>query len=88
MVALYVLPLVVLAVFHIRPYAGERKILIPTIQGFHAVIGAGDKPPAFIKDRLHGKLVMLKCKVCFRSSVIGVLRADMFYRCHRLPQSL
>ena len=33
-VAFYILPLVVLAVFHIRPYAGECKILIPAIQGF------------------------------------------------------
>ena len=87
-VALYVLPLVVLAVPHICPYAGEGKIFLPAVEGFQPEVPPGDKPPRFIKDGLHGELVMLKGQIGFGCPVVGVLRTDMLYRCHRLLQSL
>ncbi len=59
-VALYVLPLLVLAVFEIGAHTGDCKIFITAIQRGNAVIVTGNKPPIFIKGGLHGKLVMLK----------------------------
>ena len=59
-VALYVLPFLVLAVFEIGTHTGDCKIFITTIQRRNAVIVTGDKPPVFIKGGFHGKLVMLK----------------------------
>ena len=59
-VALYVLPFLVLAVFEIGAHTRYGKILPVTIQRGNAVIVTGDKPPIFIKGGLHGKLVMLK----------------------------
>ena len=59
-VALYVLPFLVLAVFQIGAHTGDCKIFITTIQRGNAVIVTGEKPPIFIKSGLHGKFVMLK----------------------------
>ena len=51
------------------------KILAAAVQRGQPVVLAGDKPASFIKDGLHGKLVMLKKQVLFGGSVVGVLRA-------------
>ena len=59
-VALYVLPFLVLAVFQIGAHTRYGEILPAAIKGRNAVIITGDKPPVFIKGGLHGKLVMLK----------------------------
>ena len=59
-VALYVLPFLVLTVFHIGAHTRYGEIFITTIQRGNAVIVTGEKPPIFIKRGLHGKLVMLK----------------------------
>ena len=59
-VALYVLPFLVLAVFQIGAHTRYGKIFITTIQRGNAVIVTGDKPPVFVQCGLHGKLVMLK----------------------------
>jgi hypothetical protein len=59
-VALYVLPFLVLAVFEIGAHTRYGEILAAAIQRGNAVIVTGDKPPVFIKGGLHGKLVMLK----------------------------
>ena len=60
MVALYVLPFLVFPIAEICPHTGDGKILPITIQRGQPVVLAGDKPPAFIKDRLHGKFVVLE----------------------------
>ena len=60
MVALYVLPLLVLAVFQIGAHTRYGEIFPAAIKGRYAVIITGEKPPIFIKSGLHGKLVMLK----------------------------
>ena len=39
------------------------------------------KPAGFIKDGLHGKLVMLKQQILFGGSVVGVFRVDMLECC-------
>ena len=59
-VALYVLPFLVLAVFQIGAHTGDCKIFITTIQRGNAVIVTGKKPPIFIKSGIHGKFVMFK----------------------------
>ena len=58
--ALYVLPFLVLAVFEIGAHTRYGEILAAAIQRGNAVIVTGDKPPVFIQCGLHGKLVMLK----------------------------
>ena len=60
MVALYVLPFLVFAVFQIGAHTRYGEIFPAAIKGRYAVIITGEKPPIFIKRRLHGKLVMLK----------------------------
>ena len=59
-VALYVLPFLVLAVFEIGAHTRYGEIFPAAIQRGNAVIVTGEKPPIFIKGGLHGKLVMLK----------------------------
>lgn len=85
-VALYVLPLAVLFILHIRLQAGDYKIFLPAIHSLNLVTFTGNHPSGFILYWLHVKFVMLKGQVLFGCSVIGILRADMFYRCHRLPR--
>ena len=46
------------------------------------------EPPGFVKGGLHGKLVMLKGQIGFGGSIVGIFRADMLDRCHRLHLSL
>ena len=87
-VALDVLPFAVLAVPQVCPYAGQGKILVPAVQRVQPVVLPGNEPPGFIKGGLHGKLVMLKGQIGFRGSVVGIFRADMLDRCHRLHLSL
>ena len=86
-VALYVLPPAVLFILHVRPQAGDRKILIPAIHSFNLVTFTWNHPPGFILYWFHVKFIMLKGQILFCRSVIGVFRADMFYRCHRLLRS-
>ena len=59
-VALYVLPFLVLAVFEIRTHTGDCKIFLTAIQRGNAVIVTENKPPVSVQCGLHGKLVMLK----------------------------
>ena len=57
-------------------------IILPVaVQCGQPVVLAGDKPAGFIKDGLHGKLVMLKEQVLFGGSVVGVFRVDMLECC-------
>ena len=51
-------------------YLADRNILVDQ-----------SKPAGFIKDGLHGKLVMLKKQVLFGGSVVGVFRVDMLECC-------
>ena len=60
MVALYVLPFLVFAVFEIGAHTGDCKIFITAIQRGNAVIVTENKPPVSVQCGLHGKLVMLK----------------------------
>ena len=60
MVALYVLPFLVLAVFHIGAHTGDCKIFLTAIQRGNAVIVTDNKPPVPVQCGFHGKLVMLK----------------------------
>ena len=59
-VALYVLPFLVLAVFQIGAHTGYGEIFPAAIQRGNAVVLTENKPPVFIKCGLHGKFVMLK----------------------------
>ena len=61
--------------------AGNGKILPVAVQRGQPVVLAGDKPAGFIKDGLHGKLVMLKEKILLGGSVVGVFRVDMLECC-------
>ena len=83
-VALYVLPFLVFPIAEICPHTGNGEILPAAIQRGQPVVLAGDKPPAFIKDGLHGKLVVLEQQVLFGGSVVGIFRADMFEYRQRL----
>lgn len=78
MVALYVLPFLVLAIAEIRPHTRNGKIIAAAVQRRYAVVLPRHKPPRFITDGLHGKLVMLESEVGFGCAIVGVLRADMF----------
>ena len=60
MVALYVLPLLVLAVFQIGAHTGDCKIFITTIQRGNEIACPRNNLPVFIKSGLHGKFVMFK----------------------------
>ncbi len=60
MVALYVLPLLVLAVFQIGAHTRYGKIFITAIQRGNEIACPRNNLPVFIKSGLHSKLVMLK----------------------------
>ena len=59
-VAFHIFPPLVLPIAEICPHTGNGKILAAAVQRGQPVVLAGDKPAGFIKDGLHGKLVMLK----------------------------
>ena len=80
-VAFHIFPPLVLLIAEICPHTGNGKILPAAVQRGQPVVLAGDKPAGFIKDRLHGKLVMLKQQVLFGGSVVGVFRVDMLECC-------
>ena len=60
MVALYVLPLLVLAVFQIGAHTRYGEIFLTAIQRGNEITCPRNNLPVFIKRWLHGKLVMLK----------------------------
>ena len=74
-VAFHIFPPLVLPVAEICPHTRNGKILAAAVQCGQPVVLTGDKPAGFIKNGLHGKLVMLKKQVLFGGSVVGVLRA-------------
>ena len=74
-VAFHIFPPLVFLIVEICPHTGNGKILPAAVQRGQPVVLAGDKPAGFIKDGLHGKLVMLKEQVLFGGSVVGVFRA-------------
>ena len=80
-VAFHIFPPLVLPIAEICPHTGNGKILPAAVQRGQPVVLAGDKPAGFIKDGLHGKLVMLKKQVLFGGSVVGVFRVDMLECC-------
>ena len=80
-VAFHIFPPLVLPIAEICPHTGNGKILPAAVQRGQPVVLAGDKPAGFIKDGLHGKLVMLKEKILFGGSVVGVFRVDMLECC-------
>ena len=80
-VAFHIFPPLVLLVAEICPHTGNGKILAAAVQRGQPVVLAGDKPAGFIKDGLHGKLVMLKEKILLGGSVVGVFRVDMLECC-------
>jgi len=80
-VAFHIFPPLVLSIAEICPHTGNGKILPAAVQRGQPVVLAGDKPAGFIKDGLHGKLVMLKKQVLFGGSVVGVFRVDMLECC-------
>ena len=80
-VAFHIFPPLVLLIAEICPHTGNGKILAAAVQRGQPVVLAGDKPAGFIKDRLHGKLVMFKQQVLFGGSVVGVFRVDMLECC-------
>ena len=80
-VAFHIFPPLVFLIAEICPHTGNGKILPAAVQHGQPVVLAGDKPAGFIKDGLHGKLVMLKQQVLFGGSVVGVFRVDMLECC-------
>ena len=80
-VAFHIFAPLVLPVAEICPHTGNGKILAAAVQRGQPVVLAGDKPAGFIKDGLHGKLVMLEKQVLFSGSVVGVFRVDMLECC-------
>ena len=74
-VAFHIFPPLVFLIAEIGPHTRNGKILAAAVQRGQPVVLAGDKPAGFIKDGLHGKLVMLKEQVLFGGSVVGVFRA-------------
>ena len=80
-VGLHIFPFLVFAIAEICPHTGNGKILPAAVQRGQPVVLAGDKPAGFIKDGLHGKLVMLEKQVLFSGSVVGVFRVDMLECC-------
>ena len=80
-VAFHIFPPLVLPIAEICPHTRHGKILAAAVQRGQPVVLAGDKPAGFIKDGLHGKLVMLKKQVLFSGSVVGVFRVDMLECC-------
>jgi len=80
-VAFHIFPPLVLPIAEICPHTGNGKILPAAVQRGQPVVLAGDKPAGFIKDGLHGKLVMLEKQVLFGGSVVGIFRVDMLECC-------
>ena len=80
-VAFHIFPPLVFLIAEIGPHTRNGKILPVAVQRGQPVVLAGDKPAGFIKDGLHGKLVMLKKQVLFGGSVVGVFRVDMLECC-------
>ena len=80
-VAFHIFPPLVLPVAEICPHTRNGKILPAAVQRGQPVVLAGNKPAGFIKDGLHGKLVMLKKQVLFGGSVVGIFRVDMLECC-------
>ena len=80
-VAFHIFPPLVLLIAEICPHIRNGKIFPAAVHRGQPVVLAGDKPAGFIKDGLHGKLVMLKQQVLFGSSVVGVFRVDMLECC-------
>ena len=80
-VAFHIFPPLVLLIAEICPHTGNGKILPAAVQRGQPVVLAGDKPAGFIKDGLHGKLVMFKKQVLFGGSVVGIFRVDMLECC-------
>src|SRR5699024_12377740 len=74
-VAFHIFPPLVFLIAEICPHTGNGKIFPAAVQRGQPVVLAGDKPAGFIKDRLHGKLVMFKQQVLFGGSVVGIFRA-------------
>ncbi len=59
MVALYVLPFLILAVFQIEAHTSYGEIFIITaIQRGNEIVCPRNNLPVFIKSGLHGKLIM------------------------------
>ena len=77
-VALYVLPFLVFPIAEICPHTGDSKIIAPAVEGRYAVVLPRYQPPGFIKDGLHGKLVMLEQQILFGCPVVCIFRAEMF----------
>ena len=80
-VAFHIFPPLVFLIAKICPHTRNGKILPAAVQRGQPVVLAGDKPAGFIKDGLHGKLVMLKQQVLFGGSVVGVFGVDMLECC-------
>ena len=80
-VTFHIFPPLVFLIAEICPHTGNGKILPAAVQRGQPVVLAGDKPAGFIKDGLHGKLVMLKEKILLGGSVVGVFRVDMLECC-------
>ena len=80
-VAFHIFPPLVFLIAEIGPHTRNGKILPVAVQRGQPVVLAGDKPAGFIKDGLHGKLVMLKEKILLGGSVVGVFRVDMLECC-------
>ena len=80
-VAFHIFPPLVFLIAEIGPHTRNGKILPVAVQRGQPVVLAGDKPAGFIKDGLHGKLVMLKQQVLFGGSVVGIFRVDMLECC-------
>ncbi len=83
-VAFHIFPPLVFLIAEICPHTRNGKILPAAVQRGQPVVLAGDKPAGFIKDGLHGKLVMLKKQVLFGGSVVGIFRVDMLECCQPL----
>ena len=77
-VALYVLPFLVFSIAEICPHTSNSEIVAPAVKGRNTVILPRYQPPVFIKDGLHGKLVMLEQQILFGCPVVCIFRAEMF----------
>ena len=80
-VAFHIFPFLVFLIAEIGSHTGNGKILPAAVQCGQPVVLAGDKPAGFIKDGLHGKLIMLKKQVLLGGSVVGIFRVDMLECC-------
>ena len=71
-VAFHIFPFLVFLIAEIGSRTGNGEIPAPAVEGRNAVIRPRYQPPVIIKDGLHGKLVMIKCEVGFRLSLIHI----------------